>query len=128
MGTCFFFFQAEDGIRDSSVTGVQTCALPISPGVGRGLVPLPASYVGLNSLRGNFPVMEKTSLWSGRLDQNWNNNNHSFLRVGVSPSLVTGVQSTSQNQVFGQNSGSRTGLNQTRDLNVTFQHDTILSD
>src|SRR5260370_26920251 len=26
-----FFFQAEDGIRDSSVTGVQTCALPIWP-------------------------------------------------------------------------------------------------
>src|SRR5690348_17764678 len=28
----FFFFQAEDGIRDGRVTGVQTCALPISPG------------------------------------------------------------------------------------------------
>src|SRR5260370_34943923 len=28
--TFCFFFQAEDGIRDSSVTGVQTCALPIS--------------------------------------------------------------------------------------------------
>src|SRR5256884_1427162 len=27
----FFFFQAEDGIRDVAVTGVQTCALPISP-------------------------------------------------------------------------------------------------
>src|SRR6266536_4331262 len=27
---CFFFFQAEDGIRDPLVTGVQTCALPIS--------------------------------------------------------------------------------------------------
>src|SRR2546430_16735295 len=27
----FFFFQAEDGIRDLTVTGVQTCALPISP-------------------------------------------------------------------------------------------------
>src|SRR2546425_8894484 len=26
----FFFFQAEDGIRDKLVTGVQTCALPIS--------------------------------------------------------------------------------------------------
>src|SRR5436305_12047436 len=26
----FFFFQAEDGIRDADVTGVQTCALPIS--------------------------------------------------------------------------------------------------
>src|SRR2546421_5822877 len=28
----FFFFQAEDGIRDLIVTGVQTCALPILPG------------------------------------------------------------------------------------------------
>src|SRR5699024_11281510 len=28
----FFFFQAEDGIRDRNVTGVQTCALPISGG------------------------------------------------------------------------------------------------
>src|SRR5438445_10968883 len=27
----FFFFQAEDGIRDIGVTGVQTCALPICP-------------------------------------------------------------------------------------------------
>src|SRR2546429_7352851 len=31
MGVCLrFFFQAEDGIRDVAVTGVQTCALPIS--------------------------------------------------------------------------------------------------
>src|SRR6266852_9999558 len=30
----FFFFQAEDGIRDATVTGVQTCALPISCGAG----------------------------------------------------------------------------------------------
>src|SRR2546422_5443326 len=28
-GLLFFFFQAEDGIRDVAVTGVQTCALPI---------------------------------------------------------------------------------------------------
>src|SRR3712207_8765625 len=28
-GCCYFFFQAEDGIRDIGVTGVQTCALPI---------------------------------------------------------------------------------------------------
>src|SRR3712207_8899236 len=38
----FFFFQAEDGIRDIGVTGVQTCALPIlptrgGPGVSPGL-------------------------------------------------------------------------------------------
>src|SRR5256884_5843886 len=31
-GVVFFFFQAEDGIRDVAVTGVQTCALPISRG------------------------------------------------------------------------------------------------
>src|SRR3989449_4547359 len=31
----FFFFQAEDGIRDVAVTGVQTCALPISLVFGR---------------------------------------------------------------------------------------------
>src|SRR5258708_21150965 len=32
----FFFFQAEDGIRDDLVTGVQTCALPISSVFGSG--------------------------------------------------------------------------------------------
>lgn len=100
----------------------------VPAGIGTGLVPLPASYVGMNSVRGNYPVMEKTSLWSARLDQRWNNRNNSFVRVGVSPSLVTGLPSTSQNQVFGQNSGSRAGYNQSRDLSVTFQHDTIIND
>src|SRR3989475_2695798 len=36
----FFFFQAEDGIRDLTVTGVQTCALPISLQHGTDRVPL----------------------------------------------------------------------------------------
>src|SRR6266542_4150930 len=31
----FFFFQAEDGIRDATVTGVQTCALPIFDQIAR---------------------------------------------------------------------------------------------
>src|SRR2546427_13222036 len=35
----FFFFQAEDGIRDLTVTGVQTCALPISLLEAVGLLP-----------------------------------------------------------------------------------------
>src|SRR5262250_3519319 len=38
----FFFFQAEDGIRDTSVTGVQTCALPICQGVRKNQRRLPA--------------------------------------------------------------------------------------
>src|SRR5437870_10519473 len=33
-----FFFQAEDGIRDGHVTGVQTCALPIAGGADQGHV------------------------------------------------------------------------------------------
>src|SRR2546422_2183608 len=43
----FFFFQAEDGIRDVAVTGVQTCALPISPIfqlVGRGRLNLVGAF------------------------------------------------------------------------------------
>src|SRR2546426_11868090 len=36
----FFFFQAEDGIRDYKVTGVQTCALPILWGPGPTSLPL----------------------------------------------------------------------------------------
>ena len=42
---CFcFFFQAEDGIRDWSVTGVQTCALPIYHDVGQLIQPLGQYY------------------------------------------------------------------------------------
>src|SRR5216684_6726577 len=37
-----FFFQAEDGIRDVAVTGVQTCALPISAGWSSALACAPA--------------------------------------------------------------------------------------
>src|SRR5216683_2530275 len=40
----FFFFQAEDGIRDLIVTGVQTCALPIYPLLQRLMVSAPGTY------------------------------------------------------------------------------------
>src|SRR6266702_7967473 len=44
----FFFFQAEDGIRDGHVTGVQTCALPILPTTeGGGFAGLTASATEL---------------------------------------------------------------------------------
>src|SRR3712207_9488390 len=39
----FFFFQAEDGIRYIGVTGVQTCALPISPSSATAPPPAPPS-------------------------------------------------------------------------------------
>src|SRR5690606_39668171 len=55
-GTCAFrsfFFQAEDGIRDFHVTGVQTCALPISMRTGsnadadKNPIPMLVSIMGL---------------------------------------------------------------------------------
>src|SRR5689334_24690006 len=42
----FFFFQAEDGIRDGTVTGVQTCALPIFPSRVQGARSTGALHAG----------------------------------------------------------------------------------
>jgi len=91
-------------------------------------VALPASYVPLNSLRGNYPISEGTTFWSGRLDHHWNEQNSSFVRVSVTPSLVTGIQVNAQNQNFGQNAGSRTSKQQVRDLAIVGQHVTAFSD
>src|SRR6266566_7042459 len=53
----FFFFQAEDGIRDYKVTGVQTCALPIYRRDPRlGTRPLPARRLGARHLRRGPPL------------------------------------------------------------------------
>src|SRR2546430_7489488 len=45
---CVFFFQAEDGIRDLTVTGVQTCALPILPSALDGMRILQISDIHLS--------------------------------------------------------------------------------
>src|SRR2546429_5982108 len=52
----FFFFQAEDGIRDVAVTGVQTCALPISLAAaqlgGWAAEPVPCAPHGFDTVAG----------------------------------------------------------------------------
>src|SRR5258708_18116952 len=60
----FFFFQAEDGIRDDLVTGVQTCALPIS---ARPTLQLVMGNVGragggVNALRGHSNIQGATDM------------------------------------------------------------------
>src|SRR6266436_8764530 len=52
--TAFFFFQAEDGIRDVAVTGVQTCALPICRRVRRiegGVAAVAGREIGIGEKR-----------------------------------------------------------------------------
>src|SRR5436305_4692094 len=62
---CFiFFFQAEDGIRDADVTGVQTCALPIypSPRACRRAVQAVADRGSL----GDLPSSARRTTWRGQ--------------------------------------------------------------
>src|SRR5438270_10388483 len=55
----FFFFQAEDGIRDLTVTGVQTCALPISGLVVRGLMAAVCLLPPTILMGGSFPAIAR---------------------------------------------------------------------
>ena len=55
----FFCFQAEDGIRDRLVTGVQTCALPICSVVAAGAVVLEGTEIPPNTLFAGVPAKSK---------------------------------------------------------------------
>src|SRR5207249_7436456 len=69
----FFFFQAEDGIRDRNVTGVQTCALPISipdhflniPAVATVSYRLSARLAAEGEFTWMIPVTQSVDLGSG---------------------------------------------------------------
>src|SRR5690606_40088465 len=56
----FYFFQAEDGIRDFHVTGVQTCALPILGDIALPVPQLAAFVVAVIVAFGTRYLMEKT--------------------------------------------------------------------
>jgi hypothetical protein len=77
---------------------------------------VPASYQTLASQEGNFPVFEGTSLYSFRIDHNVSSNNRLTFRVNVSPSTVTGIEVSGQDQPFGQNAYSRTSEQTYRDV------------
>jgi hypothetical protein len=77
---------------------------------------VPASYSGLASQAGNFPVFEGTSLWALRIDHKINSSNQLMLEGRVSPSTVTGIEVEGQDQPAGQNGYSRTSQQTYRDI------------
>ncbi|MGC2695339.1 MAG: TonB-dependent receptor [Candidatus Angelobacter sp.] len=90
--------------------------------------PLPASFHNLVSQTGNYPVSEKTDLYSLRLDHKFSANNSLMLRGGLSPSDQTGIQVNAQNQDFGQNAFSRTSTQNYHDGSIGVQDTWILGD
>jgi Carboxypeptidase regulatory-like domain/TonB dependent receptor-like, beta-barrel len=89
--------------------------------------PLPASFHNLLSQRGNYPVSEKTELYSLRLDHKLTGNNSIMVRGGFSPSDQTGIQVNAQNQDFGQNAFSRTSTQNYHDGSIGVQDTWLLS-
>jgi len=84
--------------------------------------PTPASFVPLNSLIGNFPIGEKTEIYSLRLDHKLTANQQVFLRASVSPSFVSGIEENAANQNLGENSFSRTATQSFHDFALVGQH------
>ncbi|HEX8492921.1 MAG TPA: TonB-dependent receptor [Pyrinomonadaceae bacterium] len=76
----------------------------------------PIAFRPLNSLARIFPISEATTFFSLRGDHQFNSNNIMTLRFGYNPSEITGIQDESQNQTFGQNDFSRTGIQDLKDL------------
>src|SRR5258707_2250492 len=72
---CLFFFQAEDGIRDIGVTGVQTCALPIWRLWGRSLLSAQnalESGVARVSIYGDPAIYDSAVFpWAAEVEAGW---------------------------------------------------------
>lgn len=86
----------------------------------------PASFQPLNALVGNFPVSEKTEVYSLRLDHKLTKNQQLLLRVNVSPSNITGIQESAANQNIGENSFSRTAIQTFHDVGILGQHTLLI--
>jgi hypothetical protein len=69
----------------------------------------------LQSLQTVFPVTEKTTFNSIRIDHLITKDHHLTIRFGYNPSTISGIQVESQNQSLGQNDFSRTGFQRLKD-------------
>lgn len=77
---------------------------------------LPIAFRPLNSLQRIFPITDRTTYNSIRLDHLITKSHQFSMRYGYNPSRITGIQVESQNQSLGQNDFSRTGIQKLRDM------------
>ncbi len=137
-----YAFLASSG-GSTALTG--TNPLTIFPGLTGTLTPLPAgatvgprfllssapvpsattnaagqliAFRPLNDLQRIFPVTERTTFNSFRLDHLITQSHQFSFRFGYNPSEITGIQVESQNQSLGQNDFSRTGIQKLRDFSA----------
>jgi hypothetical protein len=137
-GAVQYAYLASSG-GSTALTGTNPLPNPGSvPGVGLGAAigarffltgaPVPSgttnaagqliAFRPLQSLQTVFPVTDKTTFNSFRIDQVITKNHHLTFRVGYNPSLITGIQVESQNQSLGQNDFSRTGIQRLKDYSA----------
>ena len=76
----------------------------------------PIAFRPLTSLQKIFPVTDRTTFNSLRLDHLITSKHQLSFRFGYNPSTITGIQVESQNQSLGQNDFSRTGIQKLRDF------------
>ncbi len=86
----------------------------------------PTSFTPLNALIGNFPVTEKTEIYSLRLDHKLTGNQQLMVRASVSPSYITGIEESAANQNLGENAFSRTATQDFHDVTIAGQYTTLL--
>ena len=82
----------------------------------------------LSSLQSVFPVTDRTTFNSLRLDHMITPKHQFAFRFGYNPSTITGIQVESQNQSLGQNDFSRTGIQKLRDFSAVATLTSSLSD
>jgi hypothetical protein len=78
----------------------------------------PIAFRPLRSLQSIFPVTDRTTFNSFRLDHLITSQHQFSFRFGYNPSTITGIQVESQNQSLGQNDFSRTGIQKLRDFSA----------
>src|SRR5271155_5830093 len=83
---------------------------------------LPASFVPLNSLIGNFPISERTEVYSLQINHKLTNDQQLVVLGSASPSFVSGIEESAANQNLGENSFSRTATQSLHDWAISAQH------